>query len=114
MEGIPPEACADAGIHGTRGTDDGEAGMLGKRPVAGKKGNASHEHVSDPLILYDLCTPETENEEIRRLGQNTLAMTMRHFGYGREVKVNTLDMCVDAVARCAVSRKRWKNLSSNA
>ena len=65
-----------------------------------RKGNASHEHVSDPLILYDLCTPETENEEIRRLGQNTLAMTMRHFGYGREVKVNTLDMCVDAVARC--------------
>ena len=65
-----------------------------------RKGNASHEHVSDPLILYDLCTPETENEEICRLGQNTLAMTMRHFGYGREVKVNTLDMCVDAVARC--------------
>ncbi|MFQ8979243.1 MAG: hypothetical protein ACLR6I_00740 [Waltera sp.] len=47
------------------GTDDGRGAgrMLGKRPVAGKKGKCrSHEHVSDPLILYDLCTPETENE----------------------------------------------------
>ena len=65
----------------------------------GQNGRASHEHVSDPIALYDLCTPETEDAKIRRLGKNTLEMTMRHFGYGKEVKVNTLDMCVDVVSR---------------
>ncbi|MCR2050090.1 DUF5703 domain-containing protein [Acetatifactor muris] len=65
----------------------------------GQYGSANCEHISDPVTLYDYCTPETEDEEIRKLGSNTMNMIKRHYGYGSKVRVNTLDMCVDAVSR---------------
>lgn len=65
----------------------------------GQYGRANCEHISDPVVLYDYCTPETEAKEIRRLGRNTMNMIKKHYGYGRKVQVNTLDMCVDAVSR---------------
>lgn len=65
----------------------------------GQHGCASHEHITDANVLYDYFTPETEDEEVRRIGENTLDFTMKHFGCNGNVRVNTLDMCVDAVAR---------------
>lgn len=65
----------------------------------GQYGSANCEHISDPIVLYDYYTPETENTEIQRLGKNTLNTVMKHYGYGKKVRVNTLDMCVDAVSR---------------
>ena len=68
----------------------------------GQYGGASFEHISDPIVLYDYCTPETDNADIRKIGKNTLGMIMKHYGYGKKVQVNTLDMCVDAVSRSCI------------
>lgn len=67
----------------------------------GQNGGADFCHLTDPILLYDLCTPETEDAGMRKLGRNTLEMVKRHYGWGAHVKLNTLDLAADAVARSA-------------
>lgn len=80
------------------GNEQGVCWVNGCKPY--HFGHIDPTHLAEPMIYYDLWTPETRDPEIRDIGRNTLNAIEDAFGYPNgHVNVGTLDLAPDAVAR---------------